>query len=74
MGIMGKTEVKTCVHLIGTVAEYVSNDGMSPPVLYIHAKKSGGFVMSLTNQVIRISCPACFELIRASAPKLKVAN
>ena len=59
-------ETRTCPHRMGAVAEWVNNDGKSPPVIILSGVSQPS-VLSLTNQVIRASCPSCFERIRRSA-------
>jgi len=58
-------EVKTCEHRHGACAEWVNNDGNSPPVIILSGMSQVS-VLSLTNQVIRVSCPLCFERIRSA--------
>lgn len=57
-------QTRTCMHRLAASVYYVANDGMSPPVLFVQ-KLEGDCVISLTNQVIRVSCPICFEEIRS---------
>lgn len=59
-----KVVTRCCPHVNGHVS-YVSNDGISPPVLLVE-NLSGVNVVSLTNQIIRISCPACYTKLRHS--------
>jgi hypothetical protein len=59
-------EVRSCEHRMQAKIGYVKNDRTGPPVLYVeHVPEAS--IVSLTNQVIRVSCPKCFELIRQSA-------
>lgn len=58
-----KTQTRNCPHREGAAAQWVNNDGRSAPVLYVEGC-AGPTVVSLTNQVIRISCPSCFAEIR----------
>lgn len=55
-----------CPHRKNARVVYLANDGMSPPVILTFGLE-GTSVVSLTNQVIRVSCPSCFETIRQSA-------
>jgi hypothetical protein len=68
-----KTVTRTCKHRVGVEVEYISNDPHSPPVILIKGPYSPfayASVISLTNQVIRVSCPICFDEIRQAATKL----
>lgn len=66
-GNNGNCETKCCPH-VWAKADWIANDGQSPPVIALSAVRASDrtFVMTLTNQVIRISCPACFDRIRAA--------
>lgn len=54
---------RVCPHRAGAWVDYVNNDGVSPPVILVEGLMACS-VISLTNQTIRISCPACFAEIR----------
>ena len=58
-------EVRTCPHRVGACAEWVNNDGKNPPVILVGGMHQTS-VLSLTNQVIRVSCTFCFQKIRQS--------
>jgi hypothetical protein len=58
-----RAEVKTCDHRMVADVRWVNHDNQSPPVVAIKGC-SEWTVVSLTKQVIRISCPMCFERIR----------
>jgi hypothetical protein len=62
MGITGITEVVTCEHRPSAFVSYIRNDGVLPPVLWIESVEPDS-VITLTNQVIRISCRRCFQEI-----------
>lgn len=67
--IVDNVEVKTCDHRRVTRVSYICNDKNGPPVISV----SGAYemtIISLTNQVIRVSCAFCFERIRRAATKL----
>jgi hypothetical protein len=67
LGIAGKgVQVRSCEHRERAVVGYVNNDGITPPVIYVEYLE-GASVVSLTNQMIRVSCPACFDSIRQLA-------
>ena len=61
---MGITETRTCGHREGWSVVYVRNDGKGAPVILVETDQGRMVVISLTNQVIRLSCPSCFEEIR----------
>lgn len=63
------TETRTCPHMLGCQVKYVCNDGRSAPTIFLLGLRHDA-VISLTNQVIRVSCPDCFERIRLTARKL----
>ena len=54
---------KTCPHRVGSKALWVKNDAEGAPILYFTGRE-GPVVMSLTNQVIRVSCPECFRALQ----------
>jgi hypothetical protein len=66
MGKTGITVTDTCPHRIGAFVSYIRNDGVSAPILWIEEIDRPS-VITLTNQVVRVNCPACFERIRSSA-------
>ena len=66
MGITGTNRTVTCPHRVGSTVAYVNNDGVSPPVLLVHLV-GGAACLSLTNQIVRVNCLACFEEIRKAA-------
>jgi hypothetical protein len=66
MGKTGITVTDTCEHRIGAFVSYIRNDGLSAPILWIEDIDRPS-VITLTNQVVRVNCPACFEHIRATA-------
>jgi hypothetical protein len=71
MGITGaKNEVRTCDHRIGVHVEYVKNDGEGAPILYLEGFGHWPSLITLTNQVIRVSCPVCFNQLTRPVPKL----
>lgn len=57
------SEVRTCLHRLNADVQYIQNDGQGPPVIIVDGLK-GPSILSLTNQVIRVSCPSCFQKIR----------
>jgi hypothetical protein len=61
-----KVEVRVCLHRPWASVSYVVNDPGYPPVLAIEGCTELTIV-SLTNQVIRASCPFCFNEIRKAA-------
>lgn len=65
---MVNVETKCCQHVWGA-AWYVNNDGVSPPVIYLDSiqNRKVPLIITLTNQLIKIQCPACFEEARLSA-------
>ncbi len=58
-------EIRSCAHRAEVQVFYVNNDGMTAPVLLVEGCRYQT-VITLTNQVIRASCPVCFEKIRQS--------
>lgn len=60
-----KVVTRTCPHATGHIS-YLENNGRSAPILLVEGL-SPCVVVTLTNQVIRISCPSCFTLIRHRA-------
>lgn len=70
MGITGTfVEVRACTHRKSAEFFYISNDGMTPPVICV-AGCWEQTILTMTNQVIRASCPLCFELVRQAATRL----
>jgi hypothetical protein len=63
MGITVTTEVVTCEHRPSAFVSYIRNDGVSAPILWVEEIDRPS-VITLTNQVVRVNCPACFEAIR----------
>jgi hypothetical protein len=61
---VNSVETRSCPHRVGVKVFYIVNDAASPPVIYIDQSLPGPSVVSLTNQIIRISCQGCFESIR----------
>lgn len=53
--------VESCIHRMTAVVGYLVNDGTVPPVVYFHT--SGPSIVTLTNQVIYVRCPVCWEKI-----------
>lgn len=71
---MGKTVItNTCPHRICAKIQYLSNDGVSPPVLWVE-NLNGPAAISLTNQTVRVSCGPCFEEIRRGLRHLLTKN
>jgi len=62
-----KLRVERCEHVIGHVS-YVRNDPGHPPVLLVENLPEVNVVV-LTNQVIRIWCPACYAWQRVLSPQ-----
>lgn len=58
-------EIRTCPHRLQAFVDYLVNDPGSPPVIIVDGVFQTS-VLSLTNQVIRVSCPSCFQKIRMS--------
>lgn len=54
--------VESCIHRMGVTMGYIVNNGQVPPVVFFNA--SGPCVVTLTNQVLFVRCPACFDKIR----------
>lgn len=69
---MGITVTRQCDHRRNYEVSYIYNDGKSAPVLLIQdGSFKGGIILSLTNQIIRVSCPTCFQDIRSKiVPRL----
>lgn len=66
-----KIQTRTCEHRRVAVCYWVRNDGKNAPILYVEGCL-GPSVISLTNQVIRVSCPTCFaDIRRFAAQKLE---
>lgn len=65
-GITGKTQVRTCDHRITAHVEYLRNDPTLPPILYVEGFGHWPALITLTNQIIRVSCPVCFQQITKS--------
>lgn len=61
------TEV--CSHRVGTRGGFARNDGFLPPVVFIESQGPAFYV--LTNQVIRVYCPACYFNHLAAVSRLK---
>jgi hypothetical protein len=59
-------QTRTCPHRDGANILWVNNDGKSAPVIFVQNLTQES-VISLTNQIIRVSCPSCFKLIQGSA-------
>lgn len=59
-----KIQTRSCPHREKAHVGYVNNDGRSAPVIYVEGCE-GPTVISLTNQIIRVSCPTCFSQLRA---------
>lgn len=64
MGITVRME--SCDHVAG-YADWVRNDGHGPPVILLEFFRSGPHLVTMTNQVIYVKCPACFEATRQAA-------
>lgn len=62
---MKLTEVRTCEHRSSVTAYWVRNNGLTAPIVWIDGDHRA-ILVSLTNQVIRISCPSCFQRITQS--------
>lgn len=60
------TETRCCPHVWAKV-DYIANDGQSPPVIAVSAIRASDktLILSLTNQIIRVSCVLCFDRIRS---------
>jgi len=69
MGITGKARTHCCPHRGVAYVEFINNDGSSPPVIYVDGIH-GPSVISLTNQVIRVSCINCFDEIRRAVSQI----
>jgi hypothetical protein len=63
--------VEACPHRWRTIAGYLNNDNKLPPVIYCEA--SGPVILTLTNQVIYVKCPACNAKLQSAAPRLRPA-
>lgn len=64
----GIPEIRECLHRPGVRVFYIANDPGYPPVLFVEGCAEAT-VVSLTNQVIRVACPYCFNAIRREATK-----
>lgn len=69
METVDKTQTRTCPHREEVDCQWITNDGMGPPVLWI-TKTPGPCVVTLTNQTFRVNCLECFVAIRATALKI----
>lgn len=65
METVDKTECRVCPHRVGASASYLRNVPTEPPLLVLEGCL-GPTVVSLTNQVIRMSCVNCYQRIRAA--------
>lgn len=74
MGITSeRAEVRTCDHRLKADIRWLNNDNMTAPIITV----SGCYdmsIISLTNQVFRVSCPMCFERITRAAGIWKPAE
>lgn len=57
--------VRTCVHRVGASAMWIRNDGKTAPILFVSGFTPNDNYISMTSQVIRISCGGCYAQIVA---------
>lgn len=69
VNIGDNVENRTCLHRHWVKVSYIANDPGAAPVLAVEGCAELT-IISLTNQVIRVSCPYCFEKIRAEVTRL----
>lgn len=60
------SETRCCPHRWANII-YLRNDGELPPVLLVETAKmgQGPMIVSLTNTVIRVACPTCYQALLA---------
>lgn len=66
-GITSGNQTRVCEHRKNAAVWWINNDGITPPIIMVDGVTQST-VISMTNQVIRVSCPACFDLESRATP------